>query len=80
MLLLASAQITQIHDKVSAIDISTDESDESDATCPKCGFLHLADNGMWMRVMAVRIGLTCPAQTIVIKNTYGMCYCFLYLK
>ena len=48
MLLLASAQITQIHDKVSAIDISTDESDESDATCPKCGFLHLADNGMWI--------------------------------
>ena len=40
--------ITQIQDKVSGIDFSSDESDESDATCPKCGLLYLADNGMWL--------------------------------
>ena len=37
--------ITQIQDKVSAIDLS---SDESDATCSKCGLLYSADNGMWI--------------------------------
>ena len=40
--------ITQIQDKVSLIDLSSDESDESDATCPMCGLLYSADNGMWI--------------------------------
>ena len=40
--------VTQIQDKVSAIDLWSDESDESDATCPKCGLLYSADNGMWV--------------------------------
>ena len=37
--------VTQIQDKVSAINLS---SDESDATCPKCGLLYLADNDIWI--------------------------------
>ena len=40
--------ITRIQDKVSSIDLSSDESDESDATCPMCGLLYSADNGMWI--------------------------------
>jgi hypothetical protein len=40
--------VTQIQDKVLAIDLSSDESDESDATCPKCGLLYSADNGIWI--------------------------------
>ena len=41
-------RITQIQDKVSAIELSSNESDESDATCPKCELLYSADNGMWI--------------------------------
>ena len=37
--------LTQLQDKVSAIELS---SDESDTTCPKCGLLHSADNSMWI--------------------------------
>ena len=37
--------VTQIQDKFSSIDLS---SDEFDATCPKCGLLYSADNGMWI--------------------------------
>ena len=40
--------VTRIQDKISAIDLSSDESDESDATCPKCRLLYSADNGMWI--------------------------------
>ena len=40
--------ITRIQDKVSLIDLSSDESDDSDATCPMCGLLYSADNGMWI--------------------------------
>ena len=38
----------RIQDKVSAIDLSLDGSNESGTKCPKCGLLYSADNSMWI--------------------------------
>ena len=42
---VTSLKVTQIQEEVSGMNLS---SDESDATCAKCGLLYSADSGMWI--------------------------------
>ena len=42
------SSVTQLQHKFSAIDLSSNESDKSNAICPKCGLLYSADDGMWI--------------------------------
>ena len=51
-----------LSEELLSVQIASDSSEDSDATCPKCGLQFSEDSDSTWIAMLVNNGLTCPAQ------------------
>ena len=66
--------ITQIQDKFSEIDLLSNESNESYATCPKCGLQYSEDSGMWIACDGCQNWFNLSCTNISNSKKYWICF------